>query len=259
MTIEIAWLGHSTVVLDIDGVRVLADPLLRRHVPPLRRRGPAPTEDQWRAPDVVLISHLHHDHADLASLRRLPVGTPVVAAPENLRWLRRHRLAAVSPGPDQWLQPVPGSALRVRLTEADHHARPMPHRPNGATGHLVRSDSGVAWFAGDTALVASMSDLPAQAQGPVDVAFVPISGWGPRLSAGHLGPTEAAVACEMVAARCAVPVHWGTLHTPFGRDLPRGWMDRPAEQFEASVALRAPGCRVVIPRIGERFRLDDFV
>jgi L-ascorbate metabolism protein UlaG (beta-lactamase superfamily) len=253
--LEVTWLGHSTVVLDLDGVRVLTDPLLRSHVGPLRRRGAPPSRGLWQDTDVVLLSHLHHDHADLRSLALLPGGLPVVTAPENVGWLRRHRLAGVAPAPDRWPEPVPGSPLAVRLTLAVHGARPLPHRPNGVTGHLVRSTSGTVWFAGDTSLVDAMAAIPEQAGGPVDLALVPISGWAPRLSAGHMGPAEAAEACAVVGARTAVPVHWGTLHTPFGRHLPRGWMDRPAGLFAAAMSERAPACRVLLPQAGEVCRV----
>ena len=252
---DVTWLGHSTVVLDIDGTRVLTDPLLRRHVGLLRRRGEPPDRELWHDTDAVLLSHLHHDHADLRSLRMLRRGIPVITSRENVSWLHRHQLAGVSPATDEWVDPVPGSPLRVRLSLAVHHSRPMPHRPNGATGHIVRSTAGTVWFAGDTSLVPEMATIPEQVGTPIDVAFVPISGWAPRLSGGHMGPGEAAEACAMVGARAAVPVHWGTLHTPGGRNMPRGWMDRPAELFAQAMAERAPGCRVMIPRIGERCRV----
>lgn len=255
MSIDLTWLGHSTVVIDIDGVRLLTDPLLRRHIGPLRRRGASPTPDQWRGTDVVLLSHLHHDHADLRSLRLLRPGTPVVTAPENVGWLRRHQLTGMSVTSGEWINPVPDAPVGIRLSLADHHSRPMPHRPNGATGHIVRSASGTVWFAGDTSLVPEMVTLAAQAGSAVDVALVPISGWGPRLSAGHMGPDEAAEACAMVGARWAVPVHWGTLHTPGGRHIPRGWMDRPVTRFETVMAERAPQCQVMIPRIGDHRRV----
>jgi hypothetical protein len=70
-----------------------------------------------------------------------------------------------------------------------------------------------------------------------------------------MGPVEAAEACAIAGVRAVVPVHWGTLHTPGGRNIPRGWMDRPAALFETAMSERAPGCQVVIPRIGERRRV----
>jgi L-ascorbate metabolism protein UlaG (beta-lactamase superfamily) len=255
MTIDLTWLGHSTVVLDVDGARLLTDPLLRRHVGLLRRRGASPPSELWENADAVLLSHLHHDHADRRSLALLPDRIPVIAAPDNVDWLRGRSLAGQSPAAGEWIR-VPGSStVSVTLCRAVHHSRPMPHRPNGATGHVIRSSAGAVWVAGDTSVFPGMELIPEQAGSPIELALVPISGWGPRLSAGHMGPWEAADACAMVGARCAVPVHWGTLHTPGGRNTPRGWMDRPAAVFTAAMAERAPACRVLVPRIGVRHRL----
>ena len=88
-TLRVTWLGHASTVLDVAGVRVLTDPLLRRHAGLLRRRGDAPAPALWSGPDVVLLSHLHHDHAELGSLHLLD-DVPVLTAPANAHWLRDH-------------------------------------------------------------------------------------------------------------------------------------------------------------------------
>lgn len=116
--------------------------------------------------------------------------------------------------------------------------------PARGTGHLVRGPSGTVWVAGGTGLYDELALLPAWAGAPVDVAVVPIAGWGPRLSAGHLGPDDAAVACRRVGARVAVPVHWNTLHAPGMRRWPVDWMAAPGPRFAAAVEREAPGCRV---------------
>ena len=70
VALRITWLGHATVVLDLDGTRIVTDPLLRRHngsAPPAT--GPGPRPEQFRDANAVLLSHLHHDHAELPSLR----------------------------------------------------------------------------------------------------------------------------------------------------------------------------------------------
>ena len=133
--LSIAWLGHSTVMLEVDGVRLLTDPLLMRHAGVLRRRHPKPARELWRDPDAVLISHLHHDHAEVSSLRMLPP-VPVLTAEENAVWLRRKGLPGAALG-DGWKR-VGDGQVEVRLTRAIHQHRPMPHRPNAANGHLVR-------------------------------------------------------------------------------------------------------------------------
>lgn len=246
--IRVTWLGHSTVVIDLDGARVLTDPLLRAHAGLLRRRWSRPDPDRWAGPDAVLVSHLHHDHAELASLRLLD-GVPILSAPRNAAWMQARKLSSAVPLDHRW-RPVAGD-VEVRQVRADHHHRPMPHRPNDANGHLLRGPSGRVWVAGDTSLYPGMSSLPLVAGGPLDLALVPVWGWGPRLSGGHMTPEEAATAVARCGARFAVPVHWGTLHPPLANRVPRDWLDLPGQRFAAAVARRAPECRAVVLEPGE--------
>lgn len=231
------WLGHATVVLDLGGARLITDPLLRPHAGLLRRRAPAPRPEDWDGPDAVLVSHLHHDHAELGSLRMLG-DVPVVSARSNASWLAHQGLRdAVGLGADEWWT-VPGTAVRVRPVPAVHGHRPMPHRPNATLGFLVVAPGMRVWFAGDTEPYPQMRHLPDLAGGPLDLALVPVGGWGPRLSGGHMDPAQAAAVCEAVGVRRAVPVHWGTLHAPASRRLPPGWMDRAGPAFAHALARR---------------------
>lgn len=245
---RLTWIGHATVVMEFDGVRLLTDPLLLRHNGPLRRRFPLPSRHDWEDPDAVLLSHLHHDHAELRSLRLLG-DIPVLTAPGNAAWLRRKGIGGGTGLPGEAWHDISGrasaSGVRVRLVQADHPTRPMPHRPNHTNGHLAQGQSGTVWFAGDTGLYDEMSRLPSLAGAPIDVAIVPIGGWGVRLPIGHLGPHQAAQACARVGARYALPIHWGTLHTPLLGNLPRGWMDRPAQEFGSALVEHAPTCEVI--------------
>ena len=249
MSITLTWVGHATVVLDIDGVRLVADPLLRRHNGILRRRGARPEAEGWSGADAVLLSHLHHDHAEVGSLRMLGA-VPVLTAPDNAAWVVKKGLAGRGIAEGEWVSVGGATDVMVRLVPAVHHSRPMPHRPNAANGHLVRGPSGVVWLAGDTDLYDEMADLPGMAGAPVDLAVVPIGGWGPRLSPGHMGPSQAAAACALVRAHCAVPVHWKTLHVPIGGLFPPGWMDLAGPKFEEALARDAPGCEALVLKIG---------
>ncbi len=245
----VTWLGHSTVVLDLDGVRVVADPLLQRHNGILRRRGPTPTREAWSGAAAVLLSHLHHDHAEVSSLAKMG-DVPVLTAVENAVWVDRKGLLGQGVAMGEWVPVGQASGVTVRLVPAVHHSRPMPHRPNAANGHLVRGPSGVVWIAGDTDVYAGMGDLPQMAGAPIDVAVVPVGGWGPKLSPGHMGPEDAAVACRLSGARWAVPVHWKTLHLPGGQSWPRGWMDTAGPRFASALAREAPGCRPAVLAVG---------
>ncbi|GEM00293.1 MBL fold metallo-hydrolase [Cellulomonas terrae] len=254
MTLRLRWLGHASTVLDVDDVRLLTDPLLLRHAGLLRRRGAAPRPADWQGADAVLLSHLHHDHAELGSLRLLD-DVPVLTAPANARWLRSRGIGAAAGLSDTHWWQVPGSDVRLRLVPAVHVHRPMPHRPNAAHGFVVVTDSFRVWFAGDTAPFAAMADLPALAGGPIDLALVPVGGWGPRLSGGHMDAVQAARACAVVGARAAVPVHWGTLHAPVSRRLPPGWMDRAGPAFAHAAARVAPSVHVHVVEPGEQIEL----
>lgn len=254
MSARVRWLGHATVVLDVGGVRVVTDPLLGRHAGLLRRRGAAPDPAYWQEADAVLVSHLHHDHAEPASLRALGA-VPVLAAPSSARWLARQGLDAVALPPGRWWR-SPAADVRVRTAPADHGHRPMPHRPNAATGFVVRGGGLTVWFAGDTGPTPALATVPRLAGAPVDLALVPVGGWGPRLSGGHLDPVAAARACAAVGARVAVPVHWGTLHAPAARRLPPGWMDRAGPAFAAAAHRFAPRCVVRVLAPGEALDLE---
>lgn len=249
----VTWLGHSTVVIDLDGRRLVTDPLLFRHAPPLRRRGPRPDPASWQDAHAALISHLHHDHAELRSLRLLgPV--PILTCPENAAWFNRRGFGSAHGLDSDWYDV--GGGVEVRLVPAVHGSRPMPHRPNFANGHLVRGADGRSlWCAGDTELFAAMEKMTDWAGARLTVALIPIAGWGPRLSQGHLDPEEAAAACALADPEYVVPVHWGTLHVPGLRHTPPGWMDRPLEAFEDALARVAPRTRLVELRPGETWTL----
>lgn len=243
--VSVTWLGHSTAVVDLAGTRLVTDPLLHRHAGMLRRRGGTPAQ-AWRGADAVLLSHLHHDHAELRSLR-LFNGAPILTAPANARWARGRGLVSMGLM-EEW---VPVKGVHVRLVRAIHRARPMPHRPNTANGHLVRGAGVRIWVVGDSEPFPGMAHLPQLAGGPVDVALIPVGGWGPRLSEGHMDPARAARVCAEVGVGVAIPVHWGTLHAPGWRNLPRGWMDHAGEAFAAAAARVAPDTRVVVLAPGE--------
>jgi L-ascorbate metabolism protein UlaG (beta-lactamase superfamily) len=228
--VHVTWIGHSSVVLDLAGVRVVTDPLLRRRLGPLSRRHDLPVHPHVDGVDAVLLSHLHHDHADLPSLRRLG-HVPVMTDPANAVWARGHGLDAPEVPRDEWVPLADG--VDARLVPAVHDSRPMPHRPNAASGMLLRGGGIVVWFAGDTALYPAMDELAALAGGDLDLALLPVGGWGPRLSPGHMGPGEAVEAASRSGARHVVPIHYGTLH-PSGWPRERlGWTLAPAERFAA--------------------------
>jgi L-ascorbate metabolism protein UlaG (beta-lactamase superfamily) len=219
VTPRVTWLGHSTVLIEMGGLRLLTDPLLRSRIFHLRRRGPAP-----RNPgplDAVLLSHLHHDHLDLRSLRMLepeprlicPTGSGALLAKAGF-----NDLYELLPGESVAL---PG--VEVEATAAEHGGARWPRGSRiQPLGFLVRGERSV-YFAGDTDLFDGMSAL-----GPVDLALLPVAGYSPKLGPGHLDASRAAEAAARVRARLAVPIHWGTFRA-LGRAGGPWFTDPPAE------------------------------
>lgn len=241
---RLTWLGHSSVLVELAGGRVLADPLLRPRIGALRREHAVPSVARdllRRGVDAVVISHLHHDHCDVPSLRALRA--PVLIAPPGAgEWLRGQHLTGVVELPPGEAVELDGG-VRIVATHAEHLGRREPWGPTAmAVGHLVE-DTRTAWLAGDTSLFGGMGGVPVLARsGRIDVAAVPVWGWGPTIGPGHLDPDRAAEAVVRVGARHAVPVHWGTLHPAFLRRTMRRQLHSPGRRFAAALdRLRVDG------------------
>ena len=239
---KITYVGHGSVLVAMDGVVLLTDPLLRRFVAHLRRA--VSPVGELPDPDAVLISHQHGDHLDPRSLLRLGRGVRLVAPPGAAQYLERRRFGDVTevrPGDEVAVGPV-----TVRATYADH-AGTRTWRGSGiAVGYMLEGSRRV-YFAGDTDVFPEMAEL-----GPVDVALLPIWGWGPSLGPGHLDPTSAARAAALLAARVVVPIHWGT-YAPahmLVRSRP-AFLDDPPGRFRTEVASAAPDAEVRVLAPGE--------
>ncbi|EKX65095.1 MBL fold metallo-hydrolase [Streptomyces ipomoeae] len=251
MPVEITWWGHATCTVEDSGTRVLTDPLFTRRLAHLRRRRGAPPPPEAAVADVALVSHLHADHLHVPSLARLAPGTRLLVprgAPRQVPGLRRlaHlRLTEVAPGDE-----VRVRDLVVRAVPARHDGRRLPVGPHRspALGYVVEGDART-YFAGDTGLFESM----AKEVGPVDVALLPVGGWGPYLGEGHLNAGRAAEALARLAPRSAVPVHYGT-YWPIGLDAVRPHeFHAPGEEFVRLAATRAP--EVAVHRLGHGERV----
>lgn len=242
---RVTWWGHATASIEDRGTHLLTDPILRNRVAHLRRRGgerPTPPRD----PDAVLVSHLHADHFDVASLRTLP-HVPLIVPHGAGAFVRRtlghrrdcHELRA---GDE-----ITVGDLRVRAVPANHTDLRHPwsrHRAD-AVGYVVEGQETV-WFAGDTDLFHAMTDL-----GQLDLALIPVGGWGPSLGPGHLDPARAAEAVRRCAATAAVPVHYGTLW-PIGLDAVRpDLFHEPGRRFAEHAKSLCPNAIVHVLRHGE--------
>lgn len=252
-SLTVTFAGHSTVLLEMDGARLLTDPLLRRRVGVLLRRTPVPPRAVSRDLGAVLVSHAHLDHLDVPSLRLVDRRTPVVVPRGVGRLVRKIGFGDVT-------EMVAGDEravgrVRVVAVPAHHTGTRYPMTAGSdALGYLVIGTQR-AYFAGDTGLFDGMRDL---AEG-LDVAFLPVGGWGPRLPEDHLGPLSAAKALQLLRPSTCVPVHWGTIYPPW---LPPAFNAKFLEwprAFSRYAAHLAPEVDVRVMEAGEVARIEPRV
>jgi len=245
----VSWLGHATVGIDAGDTRLLTDPLLRSRLGHLRRAVPV---DRASIGPVraVLISHVHYDHLDIPSLHLLERGFTVYAPAGAGPLLRRRgfdRVEEFAVGDLFYVEDVP-----VRVVPAAHQASRTPLSPRlAAVGFVVGAAPGV-YFAGDTGLFAGMAELA-----PLDVALVPVAGWGPRLPEGHLNAEQAVQALEWLCPRVAIPIHWGTYYPLTALPPSRTALAVPALAFRSLGARHAPQVRVEVLEPGGSLTLTE--
>ncbi len=240
------------MTVELGRARVATDPLMTRRLYHLRRAVPEPPEAATQA-DLVLISHLHHDHLHLPSLRRFAPDVPVVVprgAADAVRGLAARELVEVAPG-----EVVEVAGVRVEVLPATHDGRrdtfPWHHQDVPALGFRFDDGETSVWYPGDTGVRADFADV-----GAVDLAAVPIGGWGPTLGDEHLDPEEAVAAVAAVGARWAVAVHYGTYWPLALRRLKPANHHRlfvtPPQRFHRAAAETGLAAVTLTPAFGER-------
>ncbi|RME99268.1 MAG: MBL fold metallo-hydrolase [Chloroflexi bacterium] len=243
--LRITFVGHATMLIEMDGVRLLTDPVLRRKVMHLRRRPPGVSPDSTQNIDAVLLSHMHFDHLDLPSLEMLGPDTRLIVPPGMGPMLARRgyrQIEELESGSETGAGP-----LRIQATPALHDRARFRYGPTADTLGFVIHGAHSIYFPGDTDLFPEMSDLAKQ----LDVALLPVWGWGPTLGKGHMDPYRAALALQMLKPAWAVPIHWGTLH-PWGMQwLNPQFLFDPPRAFARFAADLAPDVAVHILEPGQ--------
>jgi L-ascorbate metabolism protein UlaG (beta-lactamase superfamily) len=249
----ITYVGHGTVLIEMDGVRILTDPALKRWTGALRRYGPLPEPGTHHHLDAVLISHLHLDHLDTPSLKMLPKSAVVIGPPLVGRTVHKVGFKTIIETRRDTILHV--GDVDVMAVHAKHTKRRWVLTPATEPLGFIVQGSTTVYFAGDTALFDGMDDLHDR----IDVALLPIETWGVRPPEGrHMSPRSAASALAMLRPRVAVPIHWGTLYLPgsayAGKEATYAWfrkIRRRPEAFATMAAEAAPDVEVRLLDPGE--------
>jgi L-ascorbate metabolism protein UlaG (beta-lactamase superfamily) len=241
--LSVTFVGHATAMLTTAEARVLTDPLLANFLWGLRRAEAAALHaDDAADVSLVLISHAHHDHLHLPSLRRLPRQATIVVPPRCEDLLAGAGFAAVEvlePGEE-----LVHRDLTVTAVAARHEGARGLARWRGAAGYVVRTGSVSAYYAGDTGYFSGFQEIGERLH--PQVALLPIAGYEPLpMRASHMSPLDALYAFEDLGAEVLIPVG----HSSFA--LGYEPLDEPLHWLTELASARGLGERLLALRHGE--------
>ncbi len=249
---RITWLGHSSFLVQLDGISLLVDPVLMDRMGPLgvvgRNVAPGLRPEDLPHIDASLVSHNHYDHMDLPTLKA--VGAVVLAGLGNETLIRRERLPCA---PLRWWQSVRIQGVKVTFVPAQHFSQRGLGDRNRTLwgGFVIEGSSATLYHAGDTGYFSGFREIGRRFPG-IDAALLPIGAYDPRwfMKAVHMDPEEALQAFEDLGARTFVAMHWGTFKQT---DEP---LDEPPVRLEAERArLGLAASRVKVLAVGESLEL----
>ena len=247
------WLGHSTVLIEIDGLRVLTDPVWGKRASPSQLAGPkrfqpVPVALKAMPPiDLVIVSHDHYDHLDYPTIRELaktevPFVTSLgVGAHLEAFGVPAHRITEL----DWWeSHRLPNAELEVTAAPSQHFSgRGLKDRNTTLwSSFVIRSSRKRVFFSGDTGLTGEYATIR-QRLGPFDLVMLEVGAFHPSWGDIHLGPENALEAHALLGGGPFMPVHWGTFSLAL-----HPW-DEPAETLIAQAPAR--GAQLLMPRLGE--------
>ena len=249
--VRVLWLGHSTLIVELGGVRLLTDPVFSERTSPSQRVGPKrfhpPPVALDRLPplDVVLISHDHYDHLDKHTVERLASSAvPFVTSLGVGRYLERWGVAPERIVELDWHESTQVGALRLTATPARHFSGRSPFGRFGTlwSSWVLAGARHRVFFTGDTGFFDGLADIGRE-HGPFDLGLIKIAAYSDMWPDIHLLPEDAIRLSAMVRAKRMLPIHWGTFNLAF-----HAW-DEPIERTVA--AARDAGVELLTPRLGQ--------
>jgi L-ascorbate metabolism protein UlaG (beta-lactamase superfamily) len=250
---RVTWLGHSTVLVEMDGHRVLTDPIWSERASPISGIGPR----RWFTPpiaiqdlppiDAVVISHDHYDHLDYATISAMKSWDTRFVVPLGVgAHLEYWGIPAAHITELDWWERTEVGSLAIVCTPARH-----------ASGRVLLDDDAKLWagyalisarhrlyYSGDTGLFPAMREIGSRL-GPFDLTMIEVGQYGSAWPDWHIGPEQAVIAHQLVRGRLMLPVHWGTFALAY-----HAWTE-PIER--ALLAGAAAGIQLVVPRPGQSF------
>jgi L-ascorbate metabolism protein UlaG (beta-lactamase superfamily) len=246
------WLGHSTVLIEIDGVRLLTDPVWGPRASPLALAGPkrfqpVPVTLREMPPvDAVIVSHDHYDHLDYPTIKALaktdvPFVTSLGVGAHLEAWgVRPERITEL----DWWQSHEIGRGVQITAAPSQHFSGRTFGSRNVTlwSSMVIRSDKHTVFFSGDTGLTTEYEEIRTRL-GPFDLVMLEVGAFHPAWGDMHLGPENALKAHALLGGGAFLPIHWGTFSLAM-----HAW-DQPAEVLYETGWKN--GVQLVMPQLGE--------
>jgi L-ascorbate metabolism protein UlaG (beta-lactamase superfamily) len=264
--LRVTWLGHSTILVEIDGLVLLTDPVWGERTSPLPWLGP----ERWYAPplaldelppvDAVIVSHDHYDHLDQPTIEQIvgwdarfvaPLGVGAhleywgVPAEQivELDWWERTTITKVGAGAGAG---AGAGELELVCVPARHASGRQLFDQNATlwAGYALLGPHRRVYFSGDTGLFPALARI-GEELGPFDLTMIEVGAYDQAWPDWHIGPEQAVLASQLVRGEAMLPIHWGLFNLAY-----HGWTE-PIERTVA--AARARGVPLATPRPGESF------
>jgi len=261
--LRVTWFGHSTTLIEIDGFRILTDPIFSRRTSPVSWLGPERWYDFPLAPeelphiDAVVISHDHYDHLDMETVKILAAKKVLFVVPlsvgANLAYwgVDESQIVELDWWQEKTLEHSGTSALRIAATPARHASGRylFDNDKKLWAGYALIGKKNRVYFSGDTGLFKSMKDIGVK-YGPFDLAMIEVGQYHRAWPDWHIGPEQAVKAHQWVKGRIMLPIHWGLFKL-----APHSWTE-PIERVTREGQKLS--VKLVTPKPGESFEPTNF-
>lgn len=250
---SITFIGHSTLLINIGGFKILTDPILANWVygVPRIKRVKANVRRLNGSVDLILISHAHKDHLNKKTLKKFSSEIPVATHFNNKNYLRGCRRDNIIEF-DHWQEKeFSGGIVKITLVPASH-PKTLPWGPIGTpSGFIIESKKQNIYFAGDTSFCKDIFTKISQ-RFEIDTLLMPIGAYSPRwlLKRGHVNPDEALETLKIIGAKKMIPIHWGSFMMAL--DTPQ----KPIRILRKKINGTDFENRIVILKNGETFYFD---
>jgi L-ascorbate metabolism protein UlaG (beta-lactamase superfamily) len=253
------WLGHASVLIEIDGLRILTDPVLSQRASPFQFIGPSRLHPpplplaEWKNIDAVVISHDHFDHLDMDTIRQLAAmsngGTPFYVGLGIGAHLQRWDVPLAQIHEMDWWEQLKLKGVAIHCTPARHYSgRKSMDNSTLWSSWMLKGPSHSVYYSGDTGYAGHFKQIRERLGAP-ELALIKVGAYGDTWLDIHMNPEAAVQAHQDLGATTMLPVHWATFNLAY-----HAWAE-PAQRTVA--AAKTQGVQLVTPRVGEKFEFGQ--